>query len=278
MTALGPAYRRYWLCSKDALDALAAAIDPPDWEDGGVATLIFCLDAQALAHCAGLADGDATFIDATDPATFADELASRLAREQAARIQICRHAVLDFAPALELATASDAPMLAGQAADVGPTATALGAGPVPEAMWLSPTLARQALAACPLAKPDAAGLDALLAEATRVAGQVELSPLILGARFVSGESSDEAAIWRARAAATFARIDRLEVERRHQRLREADISLKLTRQHARERKRLAAELDAMRGRLAAPWSAARWRMRRGQLRRSRLGKAFGRWF
>lgn len=278
MTAPGPAFRRYWLCSKGALDALDAAVDPPDWEDAGVATVILCLDADALAHCAGLAGGDVAVIDATDPATFAEALGSRLAREQAARVQLCRHAVVDFAPALELVAESDAPMLVGQLADIGVAATIFGGAPAPESMWLSPALLREALAANPLNGASDEALDGLLAEATRLAGQVELSPVILGARFVGGESADETAMWRARAAAAFARIDRLEVERRHQRLREADIALKLERRHVRELKRLAAELEAMRGRLAAPWSAARLRLRAGQLRRSRLGRAFGRWF
>lgn len=287
-SGLGPVLRRYWLCGAESLDAIGAAIDPPDWEDPAIPMAIVALDARAHALCAnGPALDHIRLIDASETEDFAGLIERLIGNDHASHIQLCLHAVADFGPAIELLVerleSSEASMVRGRIAEVGEVATRLDASAnLPEGAWTGARLLRQALAETPLDRPTSDALSALLARASRLASPIDDTALMLGARFVgiaptATEVECEALRWRARAARAFARTDWLEVDERHRWLRELAVRGKMARRAQRQNAQLREEVAVLHAQLGAPWSAARFRLRSKQVRRSRLLKAFRRW-
>lgn len=293
---LEPPLRRYWLCASAALEALGAAIDPPDWEDPALPMTIVALDAKAHAvseKLAATAD-HVRLVDASDSDDFPGLIERLIAGDHATHIQLCLNAVADFGPSIELLEQrlqrDEVPMIRGEIAEIGEVATrlgstdlAIGVTAAPEAVWIETGLLRRALAETPLDDPGRTPLERLLAQAAHITPRVETTKLILGARFVvSSENVAEAPVsdalrWRARTARAFARTDWLEVDRRHRWLRELAVRRKMEKRGERERARLRQEIDVLHAKLAAPWSAARLRLRSEQVRRSRLLKALRPW-
>jgi len=204
--------RRYWLCNARALDALAGALDPPDWEESGIPTTIICLDERALATCGPFARGAETqVVDATERGAFTQLMTRLIASDHARYIQLCTRAIADFAPSIELLRerleSAAPPMLRGQIAHVGSTATRFGASDqwrdpagaplraslAPEGVWIESDLLRRSMADAPLDAAAPATLAALVLGASAAAGGVDEMRLIVGARFVEPDEDGDCA-------------------------------------------------------------------------------------
>jgi hypothetical protein len=243
--SLGPLACRYWFADRAGLDALAAAIDPPDWEDTALPLTVFC-DDEAVRE-----DIAASVPDL--PILALAEFAAVLGNETADYLQFAFRAIEDFGPGLELVMAKletgepdclATDLLAVSQCEVGLSAAA-GA---PEACWIRTDLLRGQAAGDP---------KAAFAGAVKAAQSSLHMPLIAGAVF-TGEPGDEAAQWRAQAAAAQAEIERLQTERRVRLGREAALKARHERDLVRQAEHSRAEIERLHQ--AAGW-AGRWKAR-----------------
>ncbi|MBC2778029.1 hypothetical protein [Parasphingopyxis marina] len=250
--SLGPTARRYWFADRAGLDTLAAAIDPPDWDDADLPMIVFCDDDSAKADIAAIAPDVAIHP--------ADAFAFVLAGETADYVQLAFRAVEDFGPGLELAMErlesgeADCLTTAMLAVSQCTTMPCDDGEPPAEACWVKTERLRAATASDP---------GAALAEARQAAPVVIHLPIVAGAVF-TGEPGDEAAQWRARAAASHAENDRLRTERRVRLGREAALKARHERDLSRQAERSREEIERLHQ--AAGW-AGRWK--------ARLARIFG---
>lgn len=269
--ALTPVARRYWFVAADTLAAIDAAEDVPAWGAGELLVTGFCRDTKSFDALTALAGADATLsiVDMRDAARFGAVLRDALDRESASYVQFAFHAVEDFTPALGLLfdfLAQERPPVIQSAffeiGSFGMTQCSQDDAPRAESCWIETGLVRTALA------DTVPGSIASLRDwvATLIALNERTSrALVTGACYLALDEQPalegaerEVALWRARVAAAWAAIDRLNTEKRVRAGREAAFKARHERDLARQTARSRSEID--RPHRAAGW-AGRWRAR-----------------
>lgn len=271
MTTTQPIMRRYWFADKHAVEAVACAENAPDWGESPLPTAIFCMDKETLDSLAPLVLESAALelIDATDSQRFYEVLKAVISREQAGYVQLSRHAMEDFSPALELIadqlSDNDRPIVAYQIMETSRFATEM-----PEAdsqiscsaSWIRTAELRALL-------EEHSPRDAITAidivETAVDAANIETMPLVSGAKYLFGdeqaaldENAREAAKWRARTAAAWSEIGRLRSEKRVRAGRETALAARHQREMLQQAEHSAAEIERLHR--SAGW-AGRWRTR-----------------
>ena len=239
---MGPVMRRYWLADGEALGRLAATVDAPDWGESPVPLTVFSLDDAAMAAFGDLDGGMVEIVDARGGIGAA--LAARLDGERALYVQIASDAVEDFPPAMALLAerldAAGPAVFAGRVMRSGPALSSLADDLPPEALWINTGKLRDSIGL----PPDIEALRELLGRLAEDSS-IERSELLLGAVFAAGGDADEAAMWRARAAAAEAESDRLRSERRIRLGREAALKARHERDLARQAGRFREEIGRL---------------------------------
>ncbi len=266
-----PILRRYWFADIDAVDAIDAAVNPPQWGASPVPVTIICQDAATFAALAPISGSDDAIevIDASGEAAFFDVFGAHLAKEHADYVQITSHAIEDFPASIFLMIeqlAEEKPQaLASTLLAVSRYQTDILAAdtPVPaRTTWMATSHIRSLLS-------EVSGLSpATLIEAieTKIAKlNIVPVPLVTGAFYLNSEeqaelsnTEDEAALWRARAAVSEAEIDRLQSEKRVRAGREAALRARHDRDLAQQAERSRAEIERLHR--AVGW-VGRWRAR-----------------
>lgn len=252
---LTPIARRYWFVDRAALETLAAAVDPPRWEQTALPVKIFALDAFAWHQLGVLSDtGEALeVVDVSGPGALKPALVEALDQEHADYVQFALRAVEDFGPALDLTLtklAIEKPdILISNLLKIDRYRTVLaemGDSTVePEALWISTILVRdwiEAIDGASLRQQIDDNFLGSLADFEVVRHQLVAGGIYIGAlsQGDDGESSEQAEYWRARAAAIWSEAEELRSEKRIRQGREAA----LTARHHRDLARQAANQRA----------------------------------
>ncbi|WP_299328307.1 hypothetical protein [Parasphingopyxis sp.] len=267
----GSIARRYWFADNTALTAIRNAEDPSEWECGALPVAIFCLDDDIHEAMRDILepDEDVQLVDARNPATLSDVLSTALGRETARHLQFAFHAIEDFGPTLGLLCErlenADSKIVQTDLLAIGPFDTQLAAD-LPERCWIPAQLLRDALAGETYA--DVSVLKTTIADFIAAGDSVE-TRLIAGGVYLNAnevpvltEAENEAALWRARTAAAWAEIDRLQSEKRVRAEREQALAARHERDLARQAERSRQEIDRLHR--AAGWPG-RWRARFARL-------------
>lgn len=201
------ALRRYWLADQNALDALEAAIDKPDWPFGAVPTTVFVLDPvihpgiESFVTDSALVD----VINVDTKTSLADTLTAALQDETASLVQITRHATLDFPVSVEV-LAERVARCEGRVFEVDMVKLERDflrledMGAMPERMWIAPKMLLHALEMVD-GPTSLDGLPQLIERAVKQVGESTRLPLIAGAFACDGENkSDEGLKYRAQLA------------------------------------------------------------------------------
>jgi len=271
-SAVEPVARRYWFADAVALAAVRDAEDALEWNASDLPVTAFCLDDachEALQAVAEEGDG-LRLVDAQDAARVSEIVSAELEREIARYLQFAFHAIEDFGPALDLLREtleeSDARVVQTDMLATGPFETGEAEALTPERSWIVADRLREFLSGRNFANVMA--LQAAIRAAAEI-GECKSVKLIAGAIYLSdGEYPElagaerDAASWRARTAAAWSEIDRLQSEKRVRAGREQALKARHQRDLARQAECNRHEIDRLHR--AAGW-AGRWRARFGRL-------------